>query len=477
MMTNHTNHNASPTAASFANIGLSIVSIWHSISSCSLGTSLLLERQETLPILTELLGGKRRNNKLLPTSNSMQSRIVLEGLGVFKNLTYYGEDHRYLIVQNAELMSTLTSLTVGGGTIFVGNNNDDGKSMERLSAVLRNLALSSDVRGVMARRSNVLTCLIKLASSGGGAYNNNAHRNVLRNITSTLSSLAMDGSSINLLLFHGDGMLVKQLQHCLSTSDDAVVCKRAARTVRLLAREEASPAASLLHDPDLLSILSERAMHDANDGVRTECQEAFARCAGLVRAPMEQYGAVLDALSNMALNSTYTGTLVDNSNNHVTVSTGVSADIVTRALREQAQHSENRVVMVQRKELVEGLANILSSPQASGLAKDNVCHTLLDLSKESSNHAAMASSPAILGSIVNFLMERPAANESLTWTRMREDIIRVVLNLAHTPSTREMLASQTSMIQSLLQFASATSTNHDLKKKVKTAILQLASAL
>jgi hypothetical protein len=466
-------NNSNSSGSAGATICLSITSIWHSYSSSSLGTLMLLQHPDTLRMLIEILS-PRRHTVLM--DGDTKALVVLECLGLLKNLTYYGEDHRRSMVEHFELMSTLTSLTSNSMATSQGGHD---KTMERLSAVFRNLALSSDVRLLLAQKANVLTALVRLAA---GSRNNRSvncsYGHILRNVLSAWSSLAMDGQSINIMLFHGDGMLVKQLKRFLSVSDDVVVCKRSARTIRLLARENASPAVSILHDAELLQILSQRAMCDADEGVRTECQEAFARCAGLVRAPMEQYDAVLDTLSKMTAATTFGNIIAPGPpSTQTTPINGVSAEIVTRALRDQAQHPENRMAMGARKDLVEGLANILSRQQALNVAKDNVCYTLLDLSKESYNHAVLASSPTLLAAMVTFLLERPAASLSLTTQLMRQAIVQSILNLAQSPTTWKMLAKQTSMIRCLLQFVSATTTDADLKILVKAVILQLASEL
>jgi hypothetical protein len=429
-----------------------ILSIWHLYSSSSLGSSLLLQRPDTLPILNEVLSRKQ------DTSNTNTS-IVLDGLGLLKNLTYFGEDHRCRIVDQADLIITAANLS----------RSPNDKALERLSAVIRNLALSTEVRTKLAQRPEILTALVSIAGRSFHpleGHGDNSTKHTLRNVTSALSSLAMDIKSTNLLLFHGDGILIRQITKFLTHPDDAVVRKRAAKTFRLLARETASvsPMSILLQNEQLLTILSNRAMYDFNDGVRLEAQEAFAKCATLIRSPMAQFQNVLDTLTHMAIKTT----------GEVTP----SMDMVTWALREQACHFENRVSMGHHNVLTEGLAKILSTPTASLVAKENASSTLLDLSKEPSNHIFLTI-PSILENMVQTLMDqRAGANEiASTRTRIRESIVRFLLNLSETPANWKTMASQTSLLQSLLQFAASRSTDAELKKQVKEVILRLASEL
>ena len=90
-----------------SDIFLSVLSIWHSCSSSSIGTMLLLQHPATLQAInTILLLQKQR-----PNHNSGGLEIIMEGIGLLKNLSYYGEDYRHLIVDQTNLLTTLTSLT------------------------------------------------------------------------------------------------------------------------------------------------------------------------------------------------------------------------------------------------------------------------------------------------------------------------------------------------------------------------------
>jgi hypothetical protein len=427
-----------------------ILSIWHSFSSSSLGSSLLLKRPDTLSILGDILSS-------IKSSGKDERCISMEGLGLLKNMTYYGEDYRRRIVMQVDLISWLSTL---------GHTSND-KVLERLSAIFRNLALSTDVRLTLAQRSEVLTSLVYMAGKGNG-IGNNSHKHILRNVMSTLTNLAMDANSTNMLLYHGDGILVKQLAQFIAHPDDVVVRKRAAKTLRLLSRDTASvsPMTVLLQDQQILGKLSYHAIYDPDEGVRNEAQEAFAKCATLIQAPMLEYQAVLDTLTQMTTMKS-------------TVNVASSADIVARALREQSSRSENRRSMGQRQDLAEGLAKILTSSDASLLAKDNVCLTLLDLSSETDNHMTLAS-PPILEALVQTLMDRRAAATheiGSTRSRIRVSIVRFILNLSKTSETCKRMAGQTSLIQSLLQFATSHSTNYELKNQVKDVILRLAAEL
>mmetsp|Transcript_68707 Transcript_68707/g.76854 ORF Transcript_68707/g.76854 Transcript_68707/m.76854 type:complete len:636 (-) Transcript_68707:80-1987(-) len=460
---------------------LPIISIWHSCSSGNLGTMLLLQHPSTLQAVSNILSLQKEWSH--QSSGGME--IIMESLGLLKNLSYYGEDYRHRIVDQTNLLTSLTSLT----------DVPNDKARERLSAVLRNLALSTDVRSRLIQRADVLTAIIRIinfsipCSYTAGRLNintaanichtnTNCKKNTLRNVLSAVTSLAIDTNTTHLMVFHGDGILVEQLKQFVVHSEDFVIRKRAVRALRLLARDASSAPVMVLQDNQLLEILSDRTLNDVNDAVRMEAAEAFARCASLIRAPMTQHNYILEALTRMTI--TMTSTLT---------TTVINMDAVVRALQEQACYPENRISMAQKENLLEALAKIIQSDSTTFSAKESACATLLDLSEEELNHESIAL-PIILNALVQTLTDQDRIltannaignnianiNTSIT-NKVRESSVRTILNLAKTQSNWKTMAKQTALIQSLLRFAAATTTREDAKNQVKEVILQLAAEL
>lgn len=403
-------------------VRLPVLSIWHSCSSSGLGSMLLFEDSSFLHSIAEIFRQGIYDNEEL-----------VETLGLLKNITYYGEEFRQRLIEQGSILSSLTSLA---------EKQLSEKAQERLSAVIRNLALASPIRIILAQRSDVLTCIVRLAT--------NATQQTLRNILNTLVSLSIEAESCLLLVFHGDGMLVELLKNFLAHDADFVIRKRAARTLRLVARE--SSVSLIIHHNKLMDILSNRALHDPNSEVRAEAAEAFARCAGLVKAAMAQHDAVLEALS------------------HLASSPHVQADVMARAVREQARHPENRVPLAQHAKLLAAISRIAISPEASAMARENVCSTFLDLSADERSRNMIATQ-MILDALVH-----NAENRLGRHPNVREAAIKTLLNLALTPENRQTMARQSRLVQSLLHFA-ATTTTDDLKKETKLALLKLAAEL
>ena len=449
-----------------SDIFLSVISIWHSCSSSSIGTMLLLQHPATLQAINNILSLQKER----PHHGSGGLETIMESLGLLKNLSYYGEDYRHCIVDQTNLLTTLTSLT----------DVPNDKARERLSAVFRNLVLSTDVRSRLIQRADVLTAIVRISiittATNIDHASTNCKKNTLRNVLSAITSLAIDTNTTHLIVFHADGILVEQLKQFVVHSVDSVVRKRAVRVLRLLARDASSAHVMVLQDNHLLEILSDRTLNDVSDAVRIEAVEAFCTCASLIRAPMVQHNYILDSLTHMLMASTST-------------TTRTNIDTVARALREQACYPENRRGLVLRENLLGALADIILSENTTLSAKESVCATLVDLSEEELNHEAIAL-PIILDALVQTLSDRDrilTANNAIGNTnanintsitnKIRESSVRTILNLAKTQSNWKTMAKQTALIQSLLRFAAATTTGEDAKKQVKAVILQLAAEL
>lgn len=403
---------------------LPVLSIWHSISSSKVGTAILLQSPAALlasrDVIRQQICGKEG---------------LMETLGLLKNMTYYGDEHRRLIVDQPGLLGALTSLAP---------NENCEKARERFSAVYRNMALSLDVRTILAKSPDFLTAIAMLASSTSLA--------VLKNMLSTLVSLAMDPDSSLIIVFHGEGILVEILRRYVTYTEDATLRKRAARALRLLAQETSAPL--LVHDNRLMKVLSERALHDMSPEVRAEAAEAFARCASLVKAPMAQHEAMLDALTHLSRGPQ-----------------AIPAEVMARALKEQASQPENRKALIKRKALMATLGQIAISNESSVSAKEDVCSALLDLSSDDENIRVLIATPLTLEALVH-----NSTDKGTNYFTVRRYSVETLLKLAATPSNRKCMARHASLLQSLLHFAAATQVE-DLKNEVKAVILHLAAEL
>jgi hypothetical protein len=429
----------------------STLSILHTVSGTSSGSLSILNCQTILHGIVDVLRCYR--DQLITVDAAL-----LEVLGCLKNLTYYGDDYRRQLLQVPGLVSALTSLpltrnttntnttTEAMGTTDTGN--EKSKALERLSAVWRNLAVSPETRASLAQQPDILTALLDLVALSP------CNKNILRNVLNTFVSLAMDVASGLLMIFHEDGRILECMKRLMVDDLDAVVRQRAARTLRLLTSESSAPI--LVHDTDLMDRLSRAALHDEQGKVRIEAAEAFAKCASMVRAPMPQHEAILEALTHLA------------SANHI------SLEVLARAFKEQASHVNNRIPMAGRDKLLQALARIALSEEASIAAKDDACCALKDLATEESNRPLLATF-----SVLEALVENTVTAGRLNGIRQgarRENAVKAILYLATVPSNREKMVNHGKLLQSLIHFA-ATAVGSETKDQVKKVILMLVSEL
>jgi hypothetical protein len=440
----------------------SALSILHTISGTSPGTLSILHCQTVLLRIVEVLHYYR--DQLITVDAAL-----LEVLGCLKNLTYYGDDYRRQLLQVPGLVSALTTLpltrttttpittttaTTTDTTVATDTGNEKSKALERLSAVWRNLAVSPETRTSLAQQPDILTTLVDLIALSP------CNKNILRNVLNTFVSMAMDVDSGLLMIFHDDGRILECMKRLLVDEPDAVVRQRAARTLRLLTGESSAPI--LVHDTDLMDRLSRAALHDDWEKVRIEAAEAFAKCASLVRAPMPQHEAILEALTHLA------------SSNHI------SLEVLARAFKEQASHVNNRTPMAGRDKLLQALARIALSDEASSAAKDDACCALKDLATEEANRPLLATFHILEALVVNIAVAGGQVNQNTGVVRQgtrREDAIKTMIYLATVPSNITKMVNHGNLLQSLISFAAATAAGSETKDQVKKVILMLVSEL
>jgi hypothetical protein len=145
-------------------------------------------------------------------------------------------------------------------------------------------------------------------------------------------------------VFHGVGIPIEAMKRLVSHDGDEVIRQRAARALSLMARDTSAPL--LVHDTRLMETLSNRALRDTSNDVRIEAAVAFACWPALLKAPMAQHEAILDALT------------------HLANSQSVLPEVMARALKDQASHPENRIPKAHRNKFLEALARIATSAEA-----------------------------------------------------------------------------------------------------------------
>lgn len=399
-----------------------IVSVWHSAASCSSGVT----------IMTKCRGLMTEVSKTLKDAEQC-SEAALESLGLLKRLTYNAEAPRHQILEQPGMLNCLARAP------FIISQE---KALEWLSSVFRNLAVMPAARVVMAQNKQVLSALIRLASQRS--------KRIIRNILCTLDWLTMESDYCVEMVMYGDGILLNVLRRLLLDESDEVIRRRAARALRLLAREKAIPL--LINNGDLMEALALCALQDEAREVRTEAANAFTSCAALVRAPMPQHDAVLKSLTTLAREA------------------NVVPDIIAKALKEQALHPLNRIPMADHMGLLSALASILLDEHVSAVAKGYAMSALHDLAAEQKNQEKMAT-PEILEALVTNALDR---NDEMS--EIREFAMKALLSLSSIESNRKQMAAHDGLLKAFVQYA-ATTPEEECKRAVKTVIMNLVPLL
>ena len=396
-----------------------LLSIIHTCSASALGTAEVLRSRKTLFRVIGIL-----------ESCDSSDEILCEAVGITKNLAFYSEDCRSMLLRLPNFLVALSHVSTLTFSQHV---------LERLSATFRNLAVSLDCRVTLVQSSAVLQAFVRMASL--------PNRSVLRNILNTLINLAIDHESCSLLIVHGDGCLLDAIKRILrSYSQDEVIRRRSTRLLRLLSNEACAPM--VVRDHDVVHLLTRLSLHDTNQEVRSEASEAFARCAGAIQMNDPHYAEVMEALVTLAKNHS------------------ISADLFARTLKEQTENKDNCRCVAERQVLVDWIIYTATAPNVSNTAKDDACCVLQHLSTDSNSQQCLVKSSALLDALVVNAMD------SITSPARSERSIRSLVQLASIPSNRKMMVNCGKLIQALIHFAAVSQPCH-LKDQVKLAIMRL----
>lgn len=439
--------------ASFPCVQHSVLTIFNIISASAAGTTLLLKCRVVAETIVTIL-----------CDTETTDDMVVKALGILKNMTYYEEDCRASMIKLSGFLSGLTALPNRSHALSL-------KSRQRLSAVIRNLAISVECRSLLVAHPMAVGALIRLMTWEPTCKNAMVCVdicNLRRNLLDTLISLSMDHNSALLLIFHGDGVLLSILKRYLKENTDTVLRKKSASTLRLLANEVSAPL--LIHDAELMHTLSDAALRDESLDVRKEALEAFTRCAALVQVEHQpHYQAVLDALTALA------------QQRHRPKS--VSVDLLARALKEQSFRVCNRKPMAEQRVLLETVAQIaMSRDVSSTTAAQDACRALMHLSTEEANLKRLADTPmvldALLATVSTYSVNSIISNRTDAFPVEKEDAVKTLVNLIALPTNRTLMVKHGCLLQTLIQVTGVIpKTRPNVKEEVKVAILLLAKAL
>ena len=439
----------------------SVLSLFSIISSSALGTSLLLQSRDVGVTIVSCLSDPK-----------VPDATIAEILGTLKNMTYFDEDCRIILVKLPDMLSALTALP------NYHHRPLSIKSRHRLLGIVRNLSTTAECRAILIRQPSFVGLLARFMMADSSSDNSKndestAQENQIfrRSMFNTLISLAMDQESSLLLLLHGDGILLRLLHAYWRTSiqaDDSDTRKSVARILRLLAHEASVPL--LIHNTELMHQLSDAALRDSCAAVRTEAAEAFTRCAALARAETSgqhshYYEAVLDALQLLVQQQQQ--------------SRAVSRDVLAQALREQSMHPGNRAPLGKRSILLQTVTQIaLERGVSSVTAVRDACCTLLHLSLEESNRQDLVQVPNLLDALMTNLSSFSQGDQHDHVDAVERDhAMQTVVNLAQCSANGKTMARHGCLLSTLIQIAGNMHHDNVVKADLKQTILLLVTNL
>ena len=335
------------------------------------------------------------------------------------------------ISEQPSLMAHLASIPFGSEA---GRN----KHLERLSAIIRNLAVSPTTRPSIEHHGYLLGAVARLG--------NIKNRQVQRNILSFLLSLAQDKDSRVMLARYGDGLILSLLIN-LMVENHTATRRRAVRVVRLLARETAG--SQVAKDPKLIAALSRRSLLDTSNQVRAEASEVLSRLGAFQAVHASWHHALL-----MNLASTTT----------------MLPGVFPLALISNSPRLINQLPDKERSTLVECLSSNALSTASSNEGKERSCWAIREIMKDKMNQVCNAS-PCILEALLQH-----ATNHICSQLSHSTDGMRVLIFLATVADHRKRMAVHPDLLKNLISYATSIE-GYLIKQDAKKAIVALVSEL
>jgi hypothetical protein len=429
------------TVRSIPSVQHSTMTIFYIITSSSTGSNLFLK----CPVAVELVSHVLADREIDEDS-------VYESLGVYKNLTYYQEVSRVKLMKSPGFIQSLA----------INQNMTSTRSRQRQLAVIRNLATTVECRSLLLAEPSIVGALIESLLWEPRSYVESEATELLslrRNVFVALISLSMDHDSALLLIFYGDGILLRILQRFLKESTDNFLRKKSACVLRLLANEVSAPL--LVHDAALMHSLSDAALRDDSLEVRREAAEAFARCAAFVQLEKQpHFENVLDALTVLVERQNPTKTVAINS--------------LARALKEQSLHPNNQRPMAKRGVLLEAIAQMALLRGADSMsAATDACSAIMNLSSDAENIEKLTNNSTVLEALLS-----NASSYTANVGERKTYALSTLVNLAQDTNCRRILVRHGCLMQTLIQGARFLPIEEsEFKKKLKHAAFLLASEL
>jgi len=359
----------------------------------------------------------------------------LEAIATLKNISFYAEDFRYVMLHHPGLLDSL---------IKSCTDHADDIGREFASAVVRNLAMAPDTKVPMAEHPCLLDALIELTDDG--------NPKTKRNAVSAIGSLAIEDENSMVFVTHEEGVILQIMQRLLEKDGDAVVRRRAARALRCFGRKDT--VGMIVDRQGIVDALCRVATDDPTIEVQVEAVEALACYVSQAEAMSPYYGSIMDAMIKIAKSSPSSSCM----------------ETLAKTMNTLACYENHRKPMVNHRHLLETMTSLAIELSSTTLSREHTVSALHSLSCDEENREKMACSHVLITLVTIASDER---GESST---AQLNAIRALNNLALSDTNKKCMANEKGLLRSLLQYATI-SLDPTLKDETKITIVQLIPSL
>lgn len=426
-------------------ITLSLMKVLNRLSACPSGAFLMQKCDFMVNCLSSVIADVD-----VPTA------VSLECLSAIKNLTYYEEDSRLILLAQPGFYTGVASLSV--------RSHIPTKALQRISSILKNLTIDADCRSELTRQPTIASVLVRLALTTQRNRQDDIFQDDLerlkRNVLDVLVALLMDNDFGLVLILHGDGVLLDILRRFLNSQAESIR-KRAATAIRLVTQDVAIPI--VVQNNDLMFTLTEVAFKDTSEFVRRDAAEAFRKCIAQSdkKTRTDHHDAIVEALCCLA----------DNITTPFTQPLGPGVEILCEAMKLQSNTEHVGKLLAGKPRLLQILSEALIH-QPLRPASSDAAEALLNLSQDKDLVGVFLQRDI---GLVDALIHR--ISDFSSCEKGKRQALQTIINCSMPIETRKLYAHYPMLVQTLIQATRSMGPDVKLRSSLKSAIAVLVSEL
>lgn len=359
----------------------------------------------------------------------------LEAMATLKNISFFAEDFRLLMLQHPGLIDAL---------LLACSDPENSFGREYASAVIRNLAMAPDTKVPMGGYCTLIDTLVQLMDD--------SNLKTRRNSVSAIGSLAISDENSIVFLTHGEGIIVKIMRRLIENECDAVIRRRAARALRCFGRKD---TIDMLADRvGIINSLCVVAKDDPSVEAKIEAIEALACYISHAQSTAPYYNGIMDSIINIAKASPPVSCM----------------ETLAKTMHTLSCFEKHRIPMTNHHHLLKALTSIASHHAATIICREHAASTLFNLSCGPENRTKMVGRN-VLSTLVMF-----ASDEREESRNLRRVAVRTIVNLSLIEKNHKCLAREVGVLKCLIQFT-LSSKDCAVKDEVKASMINLIPAL